>query len=162
MRRALLTIAIVLVAGSVALALTWIRNMWTGPVVLPQTEARTPPENTLAVGGPRIMDRLDADEALTNPRPASPEVLAEGAQLYGVYCTLCHGATGTGDGQIAQFYRRVPDLSAPYIQNYSDGWMYSILREGGFNMPSYAESLSVDERWALVHYMRTFAAEAGP
>ena len=159
MRRVLGTALIVMAAGAVALTFPWIHDMYTGPVVLPQSQPLTPPEDTLAVGAPRIIDRIDAEFALTNPLPASPDVMADGARLYGIYCELCHGRTGEGDGQVAKFYRRVPELSARYIQNYTDGWMYSIVREGGFNMPSYAESLSVDERWAIVHYMRTFNPE---
>ena len=104
---------------------------------------------------PQILDRLSS-QGLPNPRPNTPEVRDEGAWLYDVYCAICHGATGQGNGKIAEHYRRMPNLSLPQIQAYTDGWIYSIIREGGFNMPASAESLSVDERWALVHFLRTF------
>ena len=93
---------------------------------------------------------------MTNPLPATPAVLEQGRELYDIYCGLCHGPKAEGDGQIAAYYRTVPELGSPYIQSYTDGWLYSIVREGGFNMPAYAESLSVDERWAVIHYVRTF------
>ena len=162
MRRLSGATLIIVLAGTAlsAYTLTLMRNMYEGPVVLPQTRpVLAPPDGTVPVEGPQIFDRIEARDRLSNPLPASPEVLAEGAELYHIYCALCHGPNAEGDGQLAEYYRRMPDLSAPYIQNYADGWLYSILREGGFNMPPLAESLSVDERWALVHYMRTFEAE---
>ena len=52
---------------------------------------------------------------------------------------------------------RLPLLDSAYIQRYADGYMYSILREGGYRMPGYADALSRTERWMLVHYLRSFA-----
>ncbi len=157
MRRALTTGVLLVVASAAVPALTWIRDMWTGPVVLPQTDARTPPDNVLSVDGPRIMNRREARTELTNPLVGTAEVNADGASLYDAYCALCHGAGGTGDGQLASFYRRMPDLTAPHVGNYPDGFVYSIIREGGRTMPRFADALSVDERWALVHYLRTLS-----
>ena len=154
--------AIILVAaGAATLAFPWTRNMYTGSVVLPQVAPRVPVEDTIAVDGPQILDRLSS-QGLPNPRPRTPDVLDEGAWLYGVYCAVCHGATGRGDGQIAEHYARMPTLTVAYVQNYTDGWIYSIIREGGRNMPAFAASLSVDERWALVHFVRTFKTPSVP
>jgi len=156
------TWVIVIMAGAVVLAqLSFMRNMHTGPVVLPQVAPRMPVEDTIAVDGPLILDRLSS-QGLPNPRPNTPEVRDEGAWLYDVYCAVCHGATGQGDGQIAEHYRRMPNLSAPNVRNYTDGWIYSIIREGGRNMPAFAASMSVDERWALVHFVRTFTRPSVP
>ena len=136
-------------------ASTWIRNMWTGPSVLPhEAEARTPPERAMAVDGQRLLNRREA-RALTNPLKPTPDVIAEGADLYATYCALCHGGTGGGDGQLADRYRRMPDLTQRHVLNYPDGFVYTIIREGGRNMPRFADALSIDERWALVHYLRT-------
>jgi mono/diheme cytochrome c family protein len=154
--RLAVTAAIVVMGSAVALAqLSFMRNMYTSSVVLPQVAPRVPVEDAIAVDGPQILDRLSSRE-LPNPVPNTPETLAEGEWLYGVYCAVCHGTTGLGDGQIAEHYPRMPNLSAPNVQNYTDGWIYSIIREGGRNMPKFAASMSVDERWALVHFLRTF------
>ncbi len=154
MRRLLATALLVCVAGSSALALTWIRNMWTGPAVLPQTEARTPPERSMTTDGRRLLNRRQARD-IPNPLPETDAMVAEGATLYDTYCALCHGAEGRGDGQLASFYRRMPDLTMRYVLNYPDGFVYTIIREGGRNMPRFADALSVDERWALVHFLGT-------
>ena len=154
--RLAVTAVIVTLGGAVALAqLSFMRNMYTSPVVLPQVAPRVPVEETIAVDGPQILDRLSSRE-LPNPVPNTLTAVDEGAWLYGVYCAICHGATGQGDGQIAEHYTRMPNLSAPYVQNYTDGWIYSIIREGGRSMPAFASSMSVDERWTLVHFVRTF------
>ena len=100
-------------------ARTWIRNMWTGPAVLPQTEARALPEGSMAVDAPRIMNRREARTALTNPLAETPAVLAEGEALYDVYCALCHGDDGNGDGELARHYRRMPTLTARHVPELS-------------------------------------------
>lgn len=141
-------------------ARTWIRDMWTGPAVLPQTEARALPERSMAVDAPRILNRREARLGLTNPREETAAVLAEGEALYAAYCALCHGDDGAGDGDLASSYRRMPDLTARHVLNYPDGFVYSIIREGGRNMPRFADALSVEERWALVHYLGTLGSAA--
>jgi mono/diheme cytochrome c family protein len=115
-----------------------------------------PPPNTLAIGRQPVMDRIEADGRLTNPLAASPAVLKQGRALFDTYCAVCHGADGRGQGPVGKYFSGIPDLSTTAIQAYSDGLIYSIIREGGFNMPGYAETLSLPERWALVRMIRTF------
>ena len=136
--------------------LPWIRDMHTSPALLPYERPMSPAQGTLSVNGEQILTRAQARNALTNPLSATSEVLKEGKNLYAIYCSTCHGKTGEGNGIVAEYFRRVPNLSASYIQNYSDGSIYTVLRQRGALMPSYADSLSVNERWALVHYIQTF------
>ena len=153
-RKALASVALVAGAATVW-ALPWSGDMERGRAVRPQTLMLAPPPNTLAVGHPPVMDRADANERLTNPLAASPEVLKQGRALFDMACATCHGADGHSVGPVGKYFQTVPDLSEPSIQAYSDGWLYSVIREGGFNMPGYAETLSPSERWALVHFVRT-------
>lgn len=147
------TVALALAVSSLS-ALPWIKDMWVGPVVMPQTRTVLPPEDTLSVDGPQLMNRIDARDKLTNPVPASAEVLAEGANLYRIYCASCHGPDARGDGVVAEHFRRMPDLTAANVQNYADGWLYTIIRQGGFSMPPFGFALDIDERWALVHHLK--------
>lgn len=148
--------ALVIGATGIVLAFPWTRDMVRSRAVLPQIKPLPPPENTLAVGRERILlDRLEAEEKLTNPLPASAEIVEQGRQLFEIYCVVCHGMDGRTGGPVGQHFRRVPDLTAPRIQNQADGLLYSIIREGGYAMPAYAESLGRTERWAVVHYLRT-------
>jgi mono/diheme cytochrome c family protein len=114
-----------------------------------------PPANTLAVGHPRILDRVDAEELLMNPLEATPAVVEQGRTLFETYCVICHGRDGRGGGRLGKYFMKVPDLSIAEIQAYPDGLLYSVIREGGFNMPGYAESLGAQERWAVVHFIRS-------
>ncbi|MDP7338588.1 MAG: cytochrome c [Vicinamibacterales bacterium] len=153
-RRLFLIALLLAMTGAVTSAqLRFMRNMFTSPVVQPQVAPRVPVEDTIPVDGTQILDKISSID-LPNPRPNTPEVLQEGAWLYGVYCAVCHGADGQGDGQIAEHFRRMPSM--PSIQNRTDGLIYAIIREGGANMPAFADTMSVDERWALVHFIRTF------
>ena len=154
---------LVAAAGAVALAQpAFMRNMYTGPVVLPQVDPRVPVEDTIAVDGERQRDRLESRD-LPNPVPDTPAVLAEGEWLYDVYCAMCHGPEGLGDGQIAGHYPRMPSLAARHVQNnYTDGWIFSIIGDGGFRMPPFAHSMSAGERWALVRYVKTFTPPDAP
>ena len=158
MRRLLLTAVLVCVVGSSVLALSWFRNMWTGPVVLPQTELRMPPERSMPTDGLRQLNRRQARD-LPNPVPNTPTTVAQGENLYNTYCTVCHGAQGRGNGQLASFYRRMPDLTMRHVRNYPDGFIYTIIREGGRTMPRFADALNPDERWALVHFVKTLEPE---
>src|SRR4051812_41995641 len=155
--RGLIVVALVIVVGAVAtvLAFPWTRDMVHTRVVKPQTQMLLPPPNTLAIGHPRILDRDEADKQLTNPLAASGDVVKRGGALFATNCAVCHGATGRGDGSVGKYFRAIPDLSSGAIQAYSDGLIYSIIREGGFNMPAYAEALNPSERWAVVHFVRS-------
>ena len=153
-RRLAGTLLAIVLAGASVSALPWIRDMWVGPVVMPNTLPMVPPDEVLSIDGPQRMNRIDARDKLTNPLPASADVLAEGADLYRVYCASCHGVEARGDGVVAQHFRRMPDLTAANVQNYADGWLYTIIREGGFSMPPFGFALDVDERWALVHHIK--------
>ena len=129
-------------------------DMRRGAGVGPHTP-QAPPAGVLAVDGPAVLGRAAARARLRNPRPATPDVLAAGAELYGSYCLLCHGALGAGDGPLAAHFPRMPDLRGPRIARYADGDLYTIVRQGGFRMPAYADVLSAGERWAVVTYLRT-------
>ena len=160
--RAALVAVLAAAAGAIPLAQpAFMRNMYTGPVVLPQVEPRAPVEDTIAVDGQQRRDRIESRD-LPNPLPDTPAARAEGEWLYDVYCAMCHGPTGLGDGQIAGHFRRMPSLVLPHVQNYTDGWIYSIIGDGGFNMPPFAHSMSVDERWALVRHVKTFTQPDTP
>ena len=155
-KRILTTVLVMGLTGAVLSAFPWTRDMFVGPVVTPYEQLMNPPEDVLAVDGPRILGRRDAREKLTNPLPASAEVLAEGAELYRIYCTSCHGVDGSGGGRLVEFFDRTGDLADPDVQESADGELYNTVREGGFTMPAFANTLSVNERWAVIHHIRTY------
>ena len=66
------------VAGSSLLASPQIRDMWTGPVVLPQSEHRPPPEHSLATDEARQLNRRQARD-LPNPLANDRATIVQGA-----------------------------------------------------------------------------------
>lgn len=95
--------------------------------------------------------------ATPNPLPADASTLARGQSLYVSHCALCHGEQGRGDGLLATSLRTPPgDLTSRRVQARSDGdlmWTISEGVEGTEMMPF--DFLSEEERWAIVHYIRT-------
>jgi mono/diheme cytochrome c family protein len=103
-------------------------------------------------------------DTLTNPLPMSDGVLARGHQVYDVYCAVCHGAEGHGDGPIVRpgVFPFALDLTLPQAVARTDGYLYAITRIGRGLMPAY-QRIPPSDRWALVNYMRQLQqADAGP
>lgn len=158
-KRVVATALSVGLVGAVLSAFPWTRDMYVGPVVHSYERLAVPPEDVLSLDGPRIMGRRDAREKLANPRPASTEVLEQGAALYHIYCVSCHGADGTGSGALVDYFDRTVSLHDGDVQRMADGEMYNTVRAGGFQMPAFAAALSVDERWAVIHHIRTYRSD---
>jgi mono/diheme cytochrome c family protein len=96
-----------------------------------------------------------------NPLPRSREVLKSGKSLYNTYCIVCHGNYGEGDGNVVAkkdwprpLYPRPPSLQSDKVRDYKDGQIFHVISMGQNLMPSYAEKLNEEERWAVVHYVR--------
>ncbi len=98
--------------------------------------------------------------AVANPLTASPATLDTGKEVYGKNCLICHGAAGQGDGPGAAYLNPKPaQLSASKIQQQSDGALFWKISTGRGLMLGWAAAIKEDERWALVNFLRTFAAK---
>jgi len=109
------------------------------------------------------------------PRPprATPELLARGQRLYAqAKCAECHGDGGRGDGPSAaslqdDFERpiRPTDFTrGQFKAGASVADVYRSLTTGldGTPMPSFADAMTDDERWAIAYYVLAFSAWADP
>jgi putative copper export protein/mono/diheme cytochrome c family protein len=109
-----------------------------------------------------------------SPTNFAATTIATGAALFPANCVSCHGAEGRGDGPDAKGLTVPPaDLTAGHLWAHSDGELFWWLThgieapDGGPAMPGFAESLSEDQRWDLIDYIRarnaglTFAATGG-
>jgi mono/diheme cytochrome c family protein len=94
-------------------------------------------------------------DTLTNPLPMAEAVLARGEVVYDVYCTVCHGPAGLGDGPIVGpgLFPFALDLTLPQTVARTDGYLYAVTRIGRGLMPAY-QRIPPSDRWAVVNYMR--------
>jgi len=96
-----------------------------------------------------------AKKELKSPFTSSIEVdLKTGKELYSVYCAVCHGNKGAGQGILV---KREKILGIP---SYSDvgraineGSIYHTIYYGKNSMGSYAGQLNEEERWLVTHYV---------
>jgi len=107
-------------------------------------------------------DKTKAGELLKNPFKATKENLERGKMKYDVYCALCHGKTGKGDGHLAtlkkngkKLYSGVPaDLTAGYIQAKPDGEIFHVITMGSAIMGAHGSQIKPDDRWKIVLYIK--------
>jgi putative copper export protein/mono/diheme cytochrome c family protein len=100
-----------------------------------------------------------------SPTGFSAESIVQGAALFPASCASCHGGEGHGDGPAAGELSVPPaDLTATHLWMHSDGVMFWWLShgmedpDGGMAMPGFADTLSDDQRWALIDYIRAHNA----
>lgn len=101
-----------------------------------------------------------------NPLSSDAKIIGEGRVLYAENCASCHGATGMGDGEVANSLNPSPALLAYMIQMPMavDEYMLWSVSEGGkafgTDMPAFKDVLTTDEIWKIITYMRVgFPAE---
>ncbi len=151
-----------LLAGAAALAVAACeridRNMWDSPAYKPQEEpVRLAPKDSIPTAGIEHVPPLAEASRLANPlKPANAD-LARGKDLYGIFCTPCHGETGRGDGPVGKKFTPVPaDLRAGApVMGLTDGQLFVVVSSGLGPMPAFRTDLSATERWQIVSFLRT-------
>ena len=96
-------------------------------------------------------------------------LLKRGQQQFGVHCAVCHGASGRGGGgEVAYGIVGAKGLSVapsnltgPDVQAQPDGQLFHSITNGVRNMPAYAHQVKVQDRWAIVAYVRVLQYAAG-
>jgi mono/diheme cytochrome c family protein len=103
--------------------------------------------------------------ALRNPIPMTTETLARGREIYFSHgCADCHGDAGRGDGPLGVALRPQPaDFRVHMAAGHTDGQIFDWLSNGfpGTAMRGYRSELSVDERWLVIDFIRSFASSEG-
>lgn len=93
-----------------------------------------------------------------NPLPNNPQTLADGKEAFSHYCVACHGMDGqnTGVPFVDHISPPIPPLNSPDVQRYTDGQLKWILDYGirPSGMPGSQGTLSDDELWSIVVYLR--------
>ncbi len=117
-----------------------------------------PPEGTVPMNWTPYPNFLNDEQAkdFKNTVVSNKEILAEGQRLYQIYCTVCHGSKGYGNGPVADVSLvKPPSLQAQKIRAWTDGQINHLITKGRGLMGAYDSQIpSQDARWALVHYIR--------
>jgi S-disulfanyl-L-cysteine oxidoreductase SoxD len=158
----LLVLVCISLMPAVAGAWPWSRDMANQISIKPQEgpDAIRPfPARSVPMPGTNMLFYVhDRDGAmkLVNPNPATEESLHHGRKFFQIFCTPCHGKSGTGDGLVgAKFLIRPFDLTADNEQKVlSEGYIFGTVAFGGALMPSYGNDLSPSEIWDVVNYVR--------
>jgi mono/diheme cytochrome c family protein len=88
------------------------------------------------------------------PVPVTLELLAVGRKRYDITCGTCHGPLGDGDSIVAKQMALRPPPSLHAYANRPPGYIFEVVTHGFGLMASYAAELTVEERWAIVAYVR--------
>jgi mono/diheme cytochrome c family protein len=78
-----------------------------------------------------------------------------GRQRYEIFCSACHGFTGNGDGMIVRRgFRRAASFNDDRLRQAPVGHFFDAMTNGWGAMPSYAAQIPVQDRWAIIAYIR--------
>ncbi|MGI9464677.1 MAG: c-type cytochrome [Aestuariivirgaceae bacterium] len=97
---------------------------------------------------------------LKNPHAGSAVAIATGQTLYTANCARCHGTEGLGEGEAGNDLYPSPALLAFMVQIpiAVDSYLMWTVSEGGkaisSKMPAFKETLTDDEIWQIITYMR--------
>jgi mono/diheme cytochrome c family protein len=120
-----------------------------------------------SVKGDAWLMQVPADIVARNGGPKP--FLDRGEERYNIYCAPCHSISGDGKGMVS---RRAAALGASglvatnlhddRLRHIPDGQLFATMTNGLRNMPAYAHNISVDDRWAIVHYVRALQLSQAP
>jgi mono/diheme cytochrome c family protein len=90
-----------------------------------------------------------------NPLKVDAALLKRGQERYNIYCALCHGATGAGNGIMTGYGMvGVASITDQLHRLMSDGEYFGVISNGKGRMMAYSPQIKVRDRWAIVAYIR--------
>ncbi len=98
-------------------------------------------------------------EITKSPIEPTAKSLNKGKELYRIYCAICHGDKGNGEGFLVRenggTYPAMPTnlLSEEMIKSGDGRYYYSIMK-GRNMMEPFNDKLSYVERWQVIQYIR--------
>ena len=122
--------------------------------------SRPPVEGAVARGQLFEDDHLyrgvgDGAPAETFPFEVDMAVLERGQERYGIFCQPCHDQLGAGNGIVVQRgFRRPSSFHVERLQQAPPGYFFDAISNGFGAMSSYASQVPVEDRWAIIAYVR--------
>lgn len=99
------------------------------------------------------------DAARPNPMKFTTNSVARGKEIYATQCAMCHGDTGTGNGDVAKDVgAKPPDFTTPdTLKSRTDGELFAIIGEGSGLMPAQGERMKEYHKWDAINYIRSLS-----
>lgn len=111
--------------------------------------------NTVVASFPDVIEK--------NPVPITKELVERGEQRYKIFCIVCHGPVGGGDGMIVRRgYPKPPTYHDDRLRNAPDGHFFDVITNGWGKMNSYGSQIPAADRWAIVAYIRALQISQNP
>ena len=141
------------VAGTVARGfLRADKEFFTGKK---STAGSTPAAGTTATAANGQQAATYPDDVEVFPLPITSEIVARGRERYEIFCSVCHGLTGNGDGMIVRRgFRRAASFHSDALRQAPVGHYFDAITNGWGAMPLYAPQISPQDRWAIIAYIR--------
>jgi len=149
------------VAGTVARGqLHDDKAFYTGKVANPNPNA--PVQTATDASGNTVVASFpnDIDEF---PVPVTKELIDRGQNRFNIYCIVCHGPTGNGDGMVVRRgFPKPPTYHDDRLRNAPVGHFFDVMTNGWGKMNSYAAQVAPADRWAIASYIRTLQMAQNP
>jgi len=108
-----------------------------------------------------------ADYVTAFPFPITEEGLKRGQARYTIFCAVCHGPLGNGNGRIVESgYLKPPSYHTDTARGFERwglkvplrevpvGYYFEVITQGYGGMPDYAMQVPPDDRWKIIAYIR--------
>lgn len=122
--------------------------------------ARQPVPGTVARGQLHDDDalytgKLDGKPVAEFPVEIDRALLQRGQERFNIYCSMCHGYTGRGDGMIVQRgFKQPPSFHIERLHNVPPGHFFDVITNGIGFMPRHGPQIPTPDRWAIAAYIR--------
>jgi hypothetical protein len=96
------------------------------------------------------------------PLKVTREVLDRGRERFNINCAVCHGPVGLGNGITTNFgLVGVANFHDARIRTMPDGQIFNTITLGKNTMGAYGSNVSVEDRWAIIAYIRALERADG-
>ncbi|HEX8287564.1 MAG TPA: cytochrome c [Pyrinomonadaceae bacterium] len=139
------------------------KAFYTGKIDNPNPNAAAPAQQTTTDASGNNLVSTFPDAVAKIPVPVTKELVDRGQERYNIYCIVCHGPVGNGDGMIVRRgYPQPPTYHDDRLRNAPDGHFFDVITNGWGKMNSYAHQVPVADRWAIVAYIRALQVSQNP
>jgi mono/diheme cytochrome c family protein len=134
---------------------------YTDSVVMMHPVEGTVPRGVIPYqyGAKSFDEQQRAGKELVNPFQPEKEVMQRGQEQFNIYCAMCHGEQGMGDGYLFTnklFPVQPTSLRGDYVQNKPDGEIYHVITRGSISglMGAHGSQILPEDRWKIVTYVK--------